>query len=286
MNIGFEEIIGLIFFVFFFVMPLFTKKKGQQGGQAPRKPNAPATGGGAPGARPTPTASQTRGAQADAGASGRQPQSFREMLEEIQRRVAEAEQTAQRPAAGQAQAGQAGRTTPAPATAQAAPARPTATATTLPPAHEGGLVSGRYSGRLVTGDPAGGQLVSGTAPSGGLGREGVSLAPLPESEPLQVTRRRVDPRRAVDAHEQVVQPSVRMPGGRQGARPGAATLGAPGARREPGGRGSHGERHGGVGGPAFLGAGRDDLLRGMIWHEVLSEPAAVKRLRRTRSRLR
>ncbi len=29
-----------------------------------------------------------------------------------------------------------------------------------------------------------------------------------------------------------------------------------------------------------------DLLRGMIWHEVLSEPAAVKRLRRTRSRLR
>ncbi|MBX3139784.1 MAG: hypothetical protein KF875_03460 [Trueperaceae bacterium] len=278
MNIGFEEIIGLIFFVFFFVMPLFTKKKGQQGGQAPRKPNAPATGGagqGVPGTRPSATtAPQARGAKADAGASGRQPQSFREMLEEIQRRVAEAEQATQRGPAGQVPAGR-----------QATPARPVATPTTLPPAHQGGLVSGQQSGRLVTGGPAGGQLVSGNAPSGGLGREGAS-APPPESEPLQVTRRRVDSRRAVDAHEQVVRPSVRTPGGRQGARPGAATLGAPGARREPGGRGSHDERHGGVGGPAFLGAGRDDLLRGMIWHEVLSEPAALKRLRRTRSRLR
>ncbi len=278
MNIGFEEIIGLIFFVFFFVVPLFTRKKGQQGGQAPRKPNAPTTGG-APGTRPTTPTAQTRarGAQADAGASGRQPQSFREMLEEIQRRVAEAEQTAHSGPAGEVAAGQ--------QATQAKTARPTATPTTLPPAHQGGLVSGQQSGRLVTSGSSGGQLVSGKVASGGLGREGAS-APLPESEPLQVTRRRVDPRRAVDTHEQVVQPTVRMPGGRQGARPGAATLGAPGARREPGGRGSHGERHGGVGGPAFLGAGRDDLLRGMIWHEVLSEPAAVKRLRRTRSRLR
>ncbi len=282
MNIGFEEIIGLIFFVFFFVVPLFTKKKGQQGGQAPAKPTAPRAGGagqGAPATQPTATrptaAQQTGGARADASGSGRQPQSFREMLEEIQRRVAEAEGAAQR-GAGQAPAGQ---------PAQAAPTRPTATPTTLPPAHQGGLVSGQYSGRLVTGGPAGGQLVSGNAPALGLGREGTS-APLPESEPLKVTRRRVDSRRAVDAHEQVVPRGGRTPAGRQGARSGAATLGAPGALREPGGRGSHGGLHGGVGGPAFLGAGRDDLLRGMIWHEVLSEPAAIKRLRRTRSRLR
>lgn len=275
MNIGFEEIIGLIFFVFFFIIPLFTKKKGPQGGQAPGKPGKPAAGGPGKSAAGPAQASpgpQARGAQAST-TPGRQPQSFREMLEEIQRRVAEAEQTARKDA---------GSTTPGrPAQSAAAPARPTAKPTTLPPAHEGGLVSGQQSGRLVTSGPSGGQLVSGGTPSAGLGREGAS-APLPESEPLQVTRRRVDPRRAVDSHEQVVRPGSRTPDGRHGAKTGTATLGAPGVRREPGDRGSHGASHG----PVFLGAGRDDLLRGMIWHEVLSEPAAVKRLRRTRSRLR
>lgn len=263
MSIGFEEILGLLFFVFFVILPLFTKKgPPAQGGPAKGgQPGAPRPGSGTPTSAGRPAQQPVASAQPAPQASA-QPQSWRELMQEVQRRVAQAEaQDARRrqQAAGRgAQAQQAADR--GSLVGRAAPG-------TLPQARGGGLVSGAGGGSLVSSDPFEGRLVTSRPQPTSLGREGRS-APLAEAEPLQVSRRRVNSRLAVDADHPAASPGKRMPDARQRGAASTARLGAP----TPGG-------------PTFLSVGRDDLVRGLIWHEVLSEPAALKRLRRTRSQL-
>ncbi|MFA5552070.1 MAG: hypothetical protein WDA03_10710 [Trueperaceae bacterium] len=272
MNLSFETILGIIFFIVFFVLPALSRKKGHQDEEeAPKPPPGSAGDGKAPARPAVPAGQPVRGPQAQPQASTAarpaQPQqarkggplsagSIEEALEEIRARVREAQlQEDSRRGAAAPQAA----TQPQSAKAQTAP----------------------RAGRLVPSDPGGGGLVSGearrigqtgtTQPSSALGREG---APAPAAQrgarqpqaggpsaPLEVRRRGAHRARRGSAEiTDEVAPTQRAPDGLpRGAAP-AARLSAP-----------------------VLATDRASLVKGMIWHEILSEPAARRRLRRTRS---
>lgn len=262
MRLDFETILGILFFVVFFILPAFNRKKKAPSEAAPQRPaqeGAPAEVRGQPvngapaeqaSAQPRPT---HRPPPATRGAA--KPGTFEEALEEIRARVREAQlnEDAQRGARGAKQKQ---------ATVQQPAAKP-------PP----------QRGRLVRADPFGGSLVSGeashisgrTGPTGtatpgtqaqqrrprpvpgGLGREGVA-------EPLAVTRRVSGTTRAsARAGKRDLTSVDALPGN----APSTATLAAQG-----------------------LSMNRQALLTGMIWHEILSEPVATRRRRRTKSRPR
>lgn len=263
MKIGFEEILGLLFLVFFVIVPLFTKKSK---GPTSRPPRAPG-----PGQGPARQASGPGHSSPAGGGGGRvvadtggQPGSWREILQEVQRRVQSAEATeaaasGRGPVVGEPSL--AGRATPghmpqASAGGQAGTAAPAGTAG----------ASGRpgsSGGGLVRSDPFGGGLVQGQTTSSSLGREGARFVPPDEADPARVTRLRSKGRTASGAMEAVaaLDASTRRP--RDLAT--AARLGTAVPHEQP-----------------FIGTSRSELVRGMIWHEILSEPAAVRRLRRTR----
>jgi len=245
-NIGFEEILGLIFFAVFVIIPLFTKK------------NRP-TARGAPPARPP----QAPGGAPAADAAPAEPGTWRELLQEVRRRVAEAEaeQTGRapggaphprRPLEGEGQVLVSGMPE-APGDARLVrdrTSRPLVTSST-----SGGLPAARPGG-LVTADPA----------LAGLGREGPAArqpaSPARSDEP-RVTR--LPQGRRGEASSGPARTTTRT------RPPDAARLGAAAAPTAP--------ARGGL-----IKTGRDDLVRGMIWHEILSEPVATRRLRRARSR--
>ncbi len=266
MKIGFEEILGLFFLIFFVVIPLFAKKN-----KPPAKgvPQSPGPRPGSPGVGGT-TAGSAAGSAGRAVADTQgQPGSWREILQEVQRRVQAAEGT-------EAAASGHGPVVGGPTSA------PRAAAGHMPEARtDGRLVQGQASasfpsnaaspsaqppvgtGGLVGGDPFGRGLASGQTTATGLGRVGTGFVPPVEAEPARVTRLRSKGRAASGALAAVAalssagtQPSDQKP---------AAKLGAPVVESQP-----------------FIRMGKDDLVRGMIWHEILSEPAAVRRFRRTR----
>lgn len=264
MNIGFEEILGLVFFIFFVVVPLFSKKNkpqsrgGPPAGGAPTsspRPGAPDSGAAGSGA-PAASGGPRPGGPVTADARQAEPGSWREILAEVQRRVAEAEVQ------------ESGGSATPPEQRRSTSGMPQARSTTTlaPERTSGSLVSGRTSsasasgGGLVTSDPFGGGLVSGVPAPASMGREGMMSSPLAAAEPLRVTRLGGRSRQPEDPDVATVTP-------RRRGQAVAARMGAPTPE-----------------GPKLLRTGRDDILRGMIWHEILSEPAALKRSRRTTSR--
>lgn len=266
MSIGLEEILGLLFFVFFFVVPLISKKnKPPTRGTPPAKPPT----GGRPAAQ-----GGLGGGPVAADAAANEPSTWRELLQEVRRRVAEAEAAqTEAGAGGQAPAGGAGRTVVSGLPTAPDDARLLHERTSRPLVTEGtsgGLPAPAPRG-LVASDPFTRGLVTGDGSQGGLGREGHAVQPrrradeaAPEAAPLQVTR---------------------LPRGRRGLDPAAVAAGA--RRPGPGATARLNPAPGVVdaaAAEALLKTGRDDLVRGMMWHEILSEPVAARRLRRARSR--
>lgn len=284
MRLDLDNLLGLLFFVFFIVLPLISRanKKGQPPGKGQGRPGQPVQGGqhGAPRVPlpGQPVASSDRASPATI------------TLEEIRRRVQEAQAR---------EAASMGGSTPG------VPAMPGAPR----PMPRGLVASDPFESTLVSGAPPpsvlgreGGAEQVGTGPSA-LGREGSSPQPVPRPGPAPT-------------QPTVTQPSSRTPSilGREGPAPRergrslqhvrptvAPTQAAEGRARSRAEIGDHAgaaatgatndaqRRH-----AASLGAtlspvagmrfDRAGILHGLIWHEVLSEPPALKRLRRTRSR--
>ena len=276
MRFDLDNLLGLLFFVVFIILPLFSraKKKGQaqqgqgQGQGTTRPPTAPVAPGQPAGStvrRSVPLPGQPT-ASADRGPS------TTITLEEIRRRVQEAQLR---------ESGGAGTAFPPPA--------PPAV-----PAPQRGLVSS---------DPFGGSLMGGSSSQprtilgreGGaqppprptiLGREGSSPQTSPgvpsplgrEGEsPAQVARRQS--LRGREAPRPQTVPTVTRQGGRT-ARAAAAEIGAQDSQRR--GAGLLGANLSPAGALRF---DKTAIMHGLIWHEVLGEPPSIKRLRRTRSRL-
>lgn len=272
MRLDFETILGIIFFIVFFILPAFSrgrKKMPEEEAAGPEQAPAPGRSEGAEPARnqPAPTPQATRPArsarpQGQARASTQpssQPRpaprsqgpltagSIEEALEEIRARVREAQREENERQAG-------GRRGSAASQPQ----------TSTTPASSGGLAGGGSGGSLVSSQARtlSGRPVSTPRPAGGpqprptpprpasLGREGVA-------EPLQVARRR---KRAEQGAAQQRRERAGLEDGLHPASRSTARLDAPVLRTD-----------------------RRALVTGMIWHEILAEPAA-KRLRRTRSR--
>lgn len=283
MNFSFETILGIIFFIVFFVLPALNRKKPDKDEAGPEAPAEPADGrtqegpaqarpatdapAGQPRTRPAQASTDQQGSPAPRASTSRgggplTAGSIEEALEEIRARVRDAQQQEE---------SQRGSTSARRSSSQSSAPR---------------------KGRTVKSDTGGGGLVSGEARRKGetgsgpgrsvAGRERAAASgarPTPDqaarstrgadsvAEPLEVVRRSRD--KARRARQEVSDPTG-QPGTAQDGLPrgggGAARLGAPGV---PGAR--------------ALATDRRSLVTGMIWHEILSEPAAKRRLRRTRS---
>lgn len=247
MNLNFEMILGIIFFVVFFILPAFTKK---------RKPGADEAKG--------PPVQRPAGSTPERveGAPARPPANLREALEEVRQRVLEAQEREDAAKRG---------------AASSAPASPAASARSQRP-----LASGEGSGSLTSSGPSLLRDLPTSAGSGGLGG-GVGTA-----GPRQPRGR---PRVRGQQHSPSVAPSVppvssRPAGWREELRrPKPGMFGEGEVSTLP----SSDRRTARLGTPAGqapaagLAMDRRALVTGMIWHEILSEPVARKRLRRTRS---
>lgn len=268
MRIDLDTLLGLLFFVVFFVLPVLSRARSKQppqgrtGAPSPgRTASAPTASGGSGGAsNPRPSAMGGGRPQAGTASQGTPtqgappPDSPLAMLEEIRRRVQEAQE---RERAGKRQAGQ-----PDPTRAASAPRAPAS----RPAANSAGAPAGRG---LVSSDPFERGLVSGEPrrppPASALGREGRTTATV-TADPLRVER---------------------LPARRKGTIEGPE---APAARRATQAPADKRRRDAGLG--ARLGAlgldrlDRATVLHGLVWHEILDEPAAYRRLRRQRSRPR
>lgn len=280
MSFDLDNLLGLLFFVVFIVLPLFSrgKKKGQQpqqgksaAGEQPRAPVAPTRQASTTAPRAPlsgqPTASADRGG------------SMTITLEEIARRVQEAQM---RESASSGGAG-------------------------LPPAPTGPVAPPPRRG-LVASDPFEGSLVSSSGPPRTtLGREG--SAPAPGQQRMSVLGREggaPDPR----AHTSVLgrEGMGPQPPQPRSGRSHASLLGREGPQTgmEPSlrqlkdktaraaaaviGENEDSRRRSGVLGATLSPVGplrldRAGIMHGLIWHEVLDEPPSLKRLRRSRSRL-
>jgi len=263
-KINFDALLTLLFLVVFFVLPLLSRVMRGRGrppttrpGGAPQRPGGPPTqGAGAPGERPT---GPVVGGEQDTPA----------WLREAQRRVRDA-QTGGRASAG----------APSPA--------PSPTPSGAP---SGALLRPR-PGTLVPEDPFGRRLMErpDAGRAGGLGREGGKPA-------AGRVPRSAAPPAGPHAHDSLGREGL-PPRGRRAAASAGWT--AASARRAP--AGSHrsspyalravrtrplGDRRG-----ARLGAGdllrfdRGSIVRGLIWHEILDEPAWKRRYGRKPSRPR
>ncbi len=277
MRLDFETILGIIFFVVFFILPAFNRKKKPEGEEtaAPKVPPGTKGAGGQPSAPVGPATAPTRSPQPAGRAAAPQasaqptpqraaPQqrpttatTIEEALEEIRARVREAQQQESARGAGTTRR-------------KAAPQQPAGAPRT-------GATRGAQPGSLVSAQPTtlggasgtGGSLVSTPARSIGstgstpaqfvIGREGAS-SPKREhvSAPLEVTRK-ARRRTLEDGKDLAALGARKTNASRQGV--------TPVSHRSP-----------------TLAMNSNALITGMIWHEVLSEPAARRRLRRTRSR--
>lgn len=262
MRIDLDTLLGLLFFVVFFVLPVLSRARSKQPPQgrtgappAGRTAPAPTASSGAGRAsNPGPSAAGSGRPQASTAPQGAPPpDSPLAMLEEIRRRVQEAQE---RERAGRQPTGQAGtsRATTAP---RAPAARPT-TASAGAPAGRGPVSSDPFERGLASGEPR------RPPPASALGREGRSATVT--ADPLRVERLPARRKGSIDGPE---------------APAAGRTAPAPADKRR---------KDAGVG--ARLGAlgldrlDRATVLHGLVWHEILDEPAAYRRLRRQRSRPR
>lgn len=304
-----DALLGLFFFVVFIVLPMISgaRKRGkgqpgqqQPGPQQPGQGTRPQQAGQGSAQQRTSTPTPARGASpsglppggATAG-TGRDDHPATATLDEIRRRVQDAQERERRREAEKPYARDGGRG------ATASTQRPARGLVSSDP-FERGLVSG--TGTTISGEPSsvrrtgvptaipGRQQPVG---SQGLGREGASTG------------------RAGSLGREGGMPTVQGRGGRSSGSLGregyaapSMSTGAPG-RRSPLGRegvasrseraaaaeiGSSGKRPAmpvagaRLGRAGLIRADREGILHGLIWHEILSEAPSKKRLRRTRSR--
>ncbi len=272
MKINFDALLTLLFLVVFFVLPLLSRVMRGRGrppttrpGGAPQRPGGPPTQGtGAPGERPT---GPVAGGDQDTPA----------WLREAQRRVRDA---------------QAGGRTSAGAPSGTSSGTPSGTRSGTPSGTPSGTLLGPRQGTLVPEDPFGRGLMERPEASrpGGLGREGGGPAagrvPRPAAPPAgphahdSLGREGLPPRgRRAAASAGWTAASVRR-------APAASHRGSPYALRAVRTR-PLGDRRG-----AKMGAGdllrfdRRSIVRGLIWHEILDEPASKRRYGRKPSRPR
>lgn len=272
MSIGFEEILGLLFFVLFVIVPLFSKR-----GKAPGKAPQPPAGTPRRPAAPLPDHGGTPAGHVTLDTSPQEPSTWGDILQEVRRRVAAAE-------AAQAEASMGSPSQPGGASPQPQPAatgrspQPRPRPQQVQQRTSGSLVSSpasglspARSGGLVPSDPQGSSVRGRQQPSSLLGREGSGPSPAPRadspSEPMQVTRL-ARQGRSPEGQDDGGPTVTRMPS----SRPSAARLSPASGTVAP------------RAGRPLIGTSKDDLIRGMLWHEILSEPVAAKRLRRIRSR--
>lgn len=263
MRIDLDTLLGLLFFVAFFVLPVLSRARskqppqGQTGAPPPGRtaPAPTALSGSGRASNPGPSAAGSGRPQASTAPpqGAPPPDSPLAMLEEIRRRVQEAQE---RERAAKRPAGQSG-TTKATTAPRAPAARPTA-ASAGAPAGRGLVSSDPFERGLVSGEPR------RPPPASALGREGRTATVT--ADPLRVER---------------------LPARRKGTIDGPE---APAARRTASAPADKRRKDAGVG--ARLGAlgldrlDRATVLHGLVWHEILDEPAAYRRLRRQRSRPR
>ena len=314
-----DALLGILFFIVFVVLPMITgaRKKGR--GQS--RPQQGAPGQGRAGQAGTPAAQGRPGAPAGgspaqggpvASSSQRGDHPASATLEEIRRRVQEAQER-ERQREAERSSGRRGQTT--------ASARQSSGSLVSSDPFEGRLVSA--SGKTISGEPLGREgsasqwpppepdLLAGRQPTSVIGREGAG-----DGSP----RGTITGRPSTLGREGVVGSSQQ--GGARQTSGGLGRMGAPsgGLGREgavggglgrmggpPGGLGREGEpkrrrrattlelgsasgrpetaTYGAkVGRAALVNADREGILRGLIWHEILKEAPGKKLLRRTRSR--
>lgn len=267
MRFDLDNLLGLLFFVVFFVLPVLSRARSKQPpqgrtGAPPPGRTAPAptaSSGSGRASNPAPSAAGSGRPQASTAPQGAPPQgapppdSPLAMLEEIRRRVQEAQE---RERAGRRPGGKSG--TSKATTAPGAPAARPSTASAGAPAGRGLVSSDPFERGLVSGEPR------RPPPASALGREGRTATVT--ADPLRVER---------------------LPARRKGTIDGPE---APAARRTAPAPADKRRKDAGVG--ARLGAlgldrlDRATVLHGLVWHEILDEPAAYRRLRRQRSRPR
>lgn len=303
-----DALLGLLFFVVFVVVPMISGARRRGRGQQQPGQSGPAAPGGQgpnqPGRAGSSGAPQGQGAPAQASSAprtGDHPASS--ALEEIRRRVQEAQERERRREEERARSRQGGRPS-----ADAQPRRQRGLVTSDP--FEGGLVSG--SGKSISGQPLGpegatsqwpppasaqrtgslpptilgreGQAPAGTAGPrpGPLGREGQVTQPAPD---LQRSSRRGSLGREGARGLGSMPASARSALGREGrpSRPSAkisAEIGSVDARRA---ESPYGAR---LGAASLVNVDREGIVKGLIWHEILKEAPGKRLLRRTRSRPR
>lgn len=267
MNFDLEAIFGLLFVIFFVVVPIFSKRK--KGGP-PGQPGQPGGPGGPPqaprGGPPVVSTGTERGAAASSSppASAQPSQSpagsLQATLDEIRKRVQEAQQQEQ--ASGEAGRAATRPTHPASTSQQSA----TLSGSQAPMSADqfgSGMFSSPRSAPGSSQPPVGSQPGRTAAPrpatSAPLGREGrPRSAPLDSAAQLEVSKTQRAPRRSA-RHA----PTGDVVPARRGEAASETKLSS-----------------------ALLGTTRADLVRGMIWHEILAEPVAHKRRRRIKSRPR
>lgn len=297
MRLDFETILGIIFFIVFFILPAFNRKKKAQGddtagqnaparngdgraagqptasGTAPAQTGAPVQAGrpaasarsaqrqvpsGRP-ATPYTIESSTAGqAGSSSGSGGNAPpagSSVDEVLEEIRARIREA----QRQENAQRGGGQRGQAQPARGQqTRQQPVAQTQSSGSLVSAQPSAIGGGRQgSGSLVSAPARTIGSTGSAAPQYVIGREGQPGQRDTVSAPLEVARGRKG-MALEDGKALRTQRARQTKADRQGLESRV--------RRGP-----------------LLATDSNALITGMIWHEVLSEPAARRRLRRTRS---
>lgn len=294
-----DALLGILFFIVFVVLPMITgaRKKGR--GQS--RPQQGAPGQGRAGQAGTPAAQGRPGAPAGgspaqggpvASSSQRGDHPASATLEEIRRRVQEAQER-ERQREAERSSGRRGQTT--------ASARQSSGSLVSSDPFEGRLVSA--SGKTISGEPLGREgsasqwpppepdLLAGQQPTSVIGREGAGAGS---------PRGTITGRPSTLGREGVVGSSQQ--GGARQTSGGLGRMGAPsgglGREGEPKRRrrattlelGSASGRPEGatygakVGRAALVNADREGILRGLIWHEILKEAPGKKLLRRTRSR--
>lgn len=284
-----DALLGILFFVVFVVLPMVTGARKRGRGQS--RPQQGAPGQGRAGQAGTPAAQGRQGAPAGgspaqggpvASSSQRGDHPASATLEEIRRRVQEAQER-ERQREAERSSGRRGQTT--------ASARPSSGSLVSSDPFEGRLVSA--SGKTISGEPLGREgsasqwpppepdLLAGRQPTSVIGREGAG-----DGSP----RGTITGRPSTLGREGVVgssqQGGARQPSGglgREGEpkrrrRATTLELGSASGRPETA---TYGAR---VGRAALVNADREGILRGLIWHEILKEAPGKKLLRRTRSR--
>jgi len=260
-----DNLLGLLFFVVFILLPIVSRSRKRQ----QQRPKDGRTATGAP-TGPTQGRASTRSVPlpGQAAASADRGSSATITLEEIRRRVEEAQRRELQSRQGSQSS------TSSQAFAPSAPA--------AKPVRRG----------LVASDPFEQTLVGGAAPAG-MGREGpAGEAGTPYQSVLGREGYAIEPTQArpsiLGRQGARTSGSTRAPGlrGRGGtdrtARAAAAAIGEADDPRQLGGPGTSSK----LSPTGLLRFDRRSILQGMIWHEILGDPPSSKRPRRTRSRLR